>query len=154
MDLFTPVTTKDRHHPNFTQTLAPSASPVREILSAWAEGFVDRDGKFVHEFQTTYNSAFWELYLFAVLKDLGIQVDLIYSSPDFVCVDPALVIEAAIASHAQDDTPEWRKDMRTVIRSDTDAANRQTIIRLSNAFLEKARRYTPFMPVSENPWAR
>lgn len=81
------------------------------------------------------------LYLFAVLKDLSFRVDLVHSSPDFVCPDPSLVIEAAIASHAQDDTPEWRKDMRTVIRSDTDAANRQTIIRLSNAFLGKARRY-------------
>lgn len=39
-------------------------------------GFEDRDGKFVKEFQTTFNSSFWELYLFACLRDgLSCKVD-------------------------------------------------------------------------------
>lgn len=52
------------------------SGPEREVLSGWASGFRDRDGKFVKEFQTTYNSSFWELYLFAAFKDLGCTADL------------------------------------------------------------------------------
>ena len=50
------------------------------VLSGWAHGFEDRDGKFIREFQTTYNSAFWELYLFAVLKLLGIEVNFSFDA--------------------------------------------------------------------------
>jgi len=68
---------------------------VRAVLTQWAEGFDDRDGKFVREFQTTYNSSFWELYLFAVLKHLGIEVDLSFKAPDFVSAYHPIAIEAA-----------------------------------------------------------
>jgi hypothetical protein len=109
MDLFTPVVTEDRLHHNFLATIRPNAVGVREVLSGWADGFVDRDGKFPAEFQTTYNSSFWELYLFAVLKHLGIKVDFSHGAPDFVAAEHPFAIEAAIASHARDDFPEWEK---------------------------------------------
>ena len=32
-------------------------------MERWAEGFPDRDGKLVIEFQTTFNSAFYNLHL-------------------------------------------------------------------------------------------
>ena len=47
MDLFKPIVAADRLHHNFLATIKPNASGVREILSGWADGFVDRDGKFV-----------------------------------------------------------------------------------------------------------
>lgn len=112
MDLFKPIVTEDRLHHNFLASIKPNAAGVREVVSGWADGFVDRDGKFVEEFQTTYNSSFWELYLFAVLKHLGIKIDFSYEAPDFVAADHQFAIEATIASHAQDDVPEWEKDIR------------------------------------------
>jgi hypothetical protein len=112
MDLFKPVVADNRLHHNFLATIKPSELGVREVLSNWADGFVDRDGKFPAEFQTTYNSSFWELYLFAVLKHLGIKVDFSHDAPDFVAQGHPFAIEAAIASHAQDDVPEWGKDLR------------------------------------------
>jgi hypothetical protein len=33
----------------------------RDVLLEWSDGFGDRDGKFIIEFHTTFNSAFWEL---------------------------------------------------------------------------------------------
>src|SRR5436309_2824115 len=81
MELFVPVVAKKKLHHNFLSTLDPTAAGVRAVLTQWAEGFDDRDGKFVREFQTTYNSSFWELYLFAVLKHLGIEVDLSFKAP-------------------------------------------------------------------------
>lgn len=109
MNLFTPIVKMAKLHPNFKHTLADNARGVRKVIQNWAKRFVDRDGKFIHEFQTTYNSGFWELYLFGVLKHLNISVDFSYPSPDFVSIEKNLVIEVTIASHAHDDTPEWER---------------------------------------------
>ncbi|WFU14468.1 hypothetical protein [Bradyrhizobium sp. CB3481] len=100
LDLFTPVTTDDKLHPNFRRTLDPGAAGVRAVPNGWADGFEDRDSKFVREFRTTYNSFFWELYLFAVLNELDIAVDFSHTAPDFVTHGLPLAIEATIASHA------------------------------------------------------
>jgi hypothetical protein len=138
MDLFTPVVAADKLHQNFARTLDQSAAGVREVLTGWAQGFQDRDGKFVREFQTTYNSSFWELYLFAVLKQLGTRVDFSFDAPDFVCPDQAMAIEAVIASHAQDDVPEWEKTIEGIVGMDTDQAYAFSISRLANALANKS----------------
>jgi hypothetical protein len=66
--------------PQFLGYDRPNAAGVREVLSGWADGFADRDGKFAAELQTTYNASFWDLYLFAVLKHLGIKVDFSFDA--------------------------------------------------------------------------
>ncbi len=101
MDLFTPCVPADRLHPNFKHVAFEAAAEDRAVLNAWADGFVDRDGKFVVEFQTTFNSSFWELYLFAVLKELRQNVDMSVSAPDFSVIGPPwdFGLEATIASH-------------------------------------------------------
>ena len=63
MDLFTPVIQEEKYHNHFRVLLSESAAPVRKTLSSWADGFLDRDNKFIKEFQSTFNSSFWELYL-------------------------------------------------------------------------------------------
>ena len=141
MDLFTPVVPPNRMHQNFVRTLADTAASVRNVLTSWATGFVDRDGKFVLEFQTTYNSSFWELYLFAVLKEASIEVNFSHSAPDFVCQNLPMAIEAVIASHAHDDVPEWEKTMKGMVHDDLEGAYRQSIIRMSNAFLSKEQKF-------------
>jgi hypothetical protein len=141
MDLFTPLVTAERLHQNFQRTLDPASAGVREVLNRWTEGFQDRDGKFVREFQTTYNSSFWELYLFAVLKQLGISVDFSFDAPDFVARDQRLAIEAVIASHAQGDVPEWKKTLEGITDMDLEAAYAQSITRLSNAIAAKSEAY-------------
>src|SRR5208283_4661801 len=75
MDLFTPVVPLSRQHPNFQAIVARAGEPEREVIRAWSDGFSDRDGKFVQEFQTTFNSSFWELYLNAALRSLGFAID-------------------------------------------------------------------------------
>jgi hypothetical protein len=99
MDLFTPAVDEVKLHKNFARTIGRTGGGVREVLKSWADGFTDRDGKFVREFQTTYNSSFWELYLYAVLKNLGIKVDFTFASPDFVAAAHPFAIEATIAGH-------------------------------------------------------
>ncbi|MGY4348702.1 hypothetical protein ACVWXM_005169 [Bradyrhizobium sp. GM7.3] len=138
MDLFKPVVSADKLHQNFARTLDDTAAGVRDVLAQWTEGFEDRDGKFVREFQTTYNSSFWVLYLFALLKQLGIAVDFSFDAPDFVGRDHPLAIEAVIASHAQGDVPEWEKTIEGIVDKDLGTAYTQSIIRLANALINKS----------------
>ena len=60
MDLFTPVVSEDVQHANFRSISKFSSKFDREVLNEWAHEFKDREGKFVKEFQTTFDSSFWE----------------------------------------------------------------------------------------------
>jgi hypothetical protein len=141
MDLFAPQVAAEKFNPNFAKTLNANAAGVRKVLSAWSDGFIDRDNKFVTEFQTTYNSSFWELYLFAVLRHLGIAIDFSKTAPDFVSSTHALAVEAVIASHAAGDLPEWQRTMADMLKLDARAAHDQTVIRCSNALHNKVVAY-------------
>jgi hypothetical protein len=141
MDLFAPVVEKEKLHHNFLSTLDPTAAGIRAVLSEWAQGFEDRDGKFVREFQTSYNSSFWELYLFAVLKQLGFEIDFSFHAPDFVSANYPVAVEAAIASHAIDDPPEWPKTLAVLANKDLAARRKVSMIRLSNAFMAKSKAF-------------
>jgi hypothetical protein len=141
MDLFTPVVEEEKLHKNFARTIGRTGGGVREVLKYWVDGFTDRDGKFVREFQTTYNSSFWELYLFAVLKHLGIKVDFTFASPDFVAAAHPCAIEATIAGHAADAVAEWEKTFEVILSQDPKEAINQTTIRLANALHAKSAAY-------------
>src|SRR3546814_5994862 len=84
IDLFNPLTAEEQQHPIFQMMLREPYGPEREVLHQWAEGFEDRDGKFVKEFQKTFESSFWELYLHAALKVWGLSIDLRNHAPDFL----------------------------------------------------------------------
>ena len=113
LDLFAPVAPRERWHPNFARVADFASEAERDVLRSWARGFRDRDGKFVTEFQTTFNSGFWELYLFALLRDAGCVLDQQHARPDFVVVDGPLgqfTAEAVIASNPEGSAPEWTWD--------------------------------------------
>lgn len=81
MDLFTPIVSEEEQHPNF-RSISKFVNKFNfDVVNDWAKGFEDRDGKFVKEFQTTFDSSFWELYLFAVLKHFGLKVDFSVPPP-------------------------------------------------------------------------
>jgi hypothetical protein len=113
----------------------------RAVLEKWADGFGDRDGKFVREFQTTFNSAFWELYIFACCKELGFNVNFGFSSPDFVIDNfhNEFCIEAVIANNAQDEVAEWERNPK--IRPNPEDVLQTATIRLSNAIHSKYNKY-------------
>lgn len=141
MDLFSPVVPESAWHPNFAAEIRRPNPWNRAVVHDWARGFVDRDGKFVREFQTTFNSCFWELYLNSVLSERGCTVDFSHRSPDFVVTQPtSFVIEAAIASHARDDLPEYRR-AETGLPEDLNEFNRQVIIRVANTLRGKHDKY-------------
>lgn len=143
LDLLTPVVAPDRWHPNFGRIVALATPQERATLQDWARGFRDRDGKFVQEFQTTFNSSFWELYLYALLRDAGCSVDLSFDRPDFVVVDGPLgefVAEAVVASHPASGMPEWAADLSEEPREREDLLD-LAALRLAQALLEKHRKW-------------
>lgn len=87
IDLFEPRLAEDKLHPSFCEVKSnPDYAKVMPVIQGWAAGLLGRKGeaeKFVKEFQTTFNSSMWEIYLNKALSELGCTVDYTKSSPDF-----------------------------------------------------------------------
>jgi hypothetical protein len=146
MDLYTPIIPPDRLHPNFLRTAVPGRIGEREVVAEWVKGFPDRDNKFVREFQTTFNSSFWEIYLHGLFKSYSFVMDWSRSSPDFWLRTRwgEVIIEAVTANAATGTTPEWEKSnfiTENVKNKIFWPLNREAIIRLSGALLAKLRMY-------------
>ncbi len=86
-EIFEAVIPEDRLHP-FFRSLRDHVghSPAKEIIKEIAYAFVDLDGNFTEQFQTTgFNARLWELYLFAYLyEDLFLIADE-SAYPDYQC---------------------------------------------------------------------
>jgi hypothetical protein len=140
MNLFEPLVDEARQHPDFRNIVRPGNGFALDVLSDWARGFADRDGKFVEELQTTFNSAFWELYLFAVFKKYGLTVDFSKARPDFCVPDRNLIVEATVASNAHGGEPEYARRGKSP-PPDLNEFNFNSILRLSNSLSEKHKKY-------------
>jgi hypothetical protein len=142
LDLFAIVAKKERLNPNFVHLLSDEYAPVRDVIKRWAGGFEDRDNKFNHQFQETFNSSFWELYLHQCFNDFGMQIDFSRASPDFTVKaknGKLLNIEAVTANHAHNSTPEWMGSSAE-IKDDKEFLN-FSCIRLLNAIDSKHKKY-------------
>ena len=136
LDLFTPQIEEGKLHHNFIEIVNDPYPYARDLLQAWTNGFIDRDNKFVKEFQTTFNSSFWELYLFNVFKQYGFKIDFSKAMPDFIVSKPFEVcIEAVVTNNASNSIPEYERNpednpkLEEIVRTAT--------IRLANAICYK-----------------
>lgn len=145
MKLFEAVVENKRLHHNFKTIAVEAREKERQVLQCWADGFPDRDGKFVQEFQVSFNPCFWELYLHAVFKEYGFSFDWSQSSPDFLINKNGISIsvEAATAGPANGKPAEWEVPFTPDKMEELKLGklNREAIIRLSNAFYEKWKKY-------------
>ncbi|AJY40791.1 hypothetical protein BW21_1270 [Burkholderia humptydooensis] len=85
-DVLTPIVERQRLHPSFL-VLSENKFWVgaRTVVSEMMRHFVDVDGNFVEQFQTTgFDARLWELYLFAYFKEAGFHFDRDMHAPDFV----------------------------------------------------------------------
>ncbi len=143
MDLFTPIVSETAQHPNFRTITKHNNQFNFDVVNEWASGFQDRDGKFVKEFQTTFDSSFWELYVFAALKQLGMEVDFSVPSPDFsVTTGGGMNLEATVALHAQGAPPEHSERRVEEIPRDLNELNRQTMLRIRNSIDTKHKKHS------------
>src|SRR5205823_6397659 len=87
VDFFTPVVPHDRRHRVF-ETLISSRgySPARALIGEMMHYFQDTDGNFIQQFQSDgFDARIWELYLYALLNELGYDLDRSRKAPDFHC---------------------------------------------------------------------
>lgn len=137
MDLFTPVVDPSKLHPGFVKISCARNRYALDVLQDWARGFQDRDAKFVKEFQTSFEPSFWELYLYAVLKNFNLSVDFRHSRPDFVVKSPeAFTIEATVALNDSRTGPA-HSPSPSEIPENLNSFNEEAIVRLSNSFSAK-----------------
>ncbi|WP_271893359.1 hypothetical protein [Candidatus Phyllobacterium onerii] len=127
LDLFEPRLPDRKLHSSFREIRTnPTYAKVMPVIQHWAAGLLDRKGevdKFVKEFQSTFNSSMWEIYLNKALTDLGCSVDYSKPSPDFFVTAPGnyeFNIEAVIS-----DQPASDKERKP--SSDQDPKNRSAL---------------------------
>ncbi|MFA9375012.1 MAG: hypothetical protein ACERKK_12740 [Poseidonibacter sp.] len=138
-DLFE-IVTKNKLHPNFQNLLHPKYKLVREVLESWTEGFEDRDNKFAKQFQETFNSMFWELYLYQCLRVLKMDIDFSKQSPDFAVKSPygnEFIIEAVITNGTEGDKHHYEKDKKRTYEELINFAS----VRILNSICEKYKHY-------------
>ncbi len=165
MNLFIPQVEEQKFHPNFKAVMKKQSDsdfiPIgmnlekdRKRLESWCEGFPDRDNKFVKEFQTTFNTCFWEIYLYKLFTDYSFSFNWNYASPDFILNSNGIdiIVEATTANKANDERPnEWEKEepLANILNSEAyehyqnnmNEANRYSMIRLSNGIFSKYKKY-------------
>lgn len=86
MDIFTPVKVEEKLHPYFRiLSKEPSHVAARGIIREMMPHYVDIDGNFIEQFQSTgFDARVWELYLNAYLVEEGLFFDRAHYAPDFI----------------------------------------------------------------------
>ncbi len=99
-DLFKLAVVADKQNRDFELLRTwPGAEPARLIMNRVFEGFPDKDGNFVEQFQTTgFDARLFELYLYAYFSTSGYQVVRDFDKPDFIVTDHAGVTAAIEAT--------------------------------------------------------
>jgi hypothetical protein len=156
MDLFNPIVDASRQHSAFRMLLRDSYAAQRAVISNWATGFRDRDGKFVQEFQLSFEPGLWELYVNAALGCWGLVPDMSFSTPDFVVSSPTpLCIEAGIAAPPLGGKPPVGWGIPDIPEDFSDF-NLGATLRLCNTFSSKIKRYrdyySRFAHVAQRPF--
>lgn len=145
LDLFHDIKGVDqsKQHPKFL--LLKNNSLLRNeknILLTWSEGFVDRDNKFVREFQETFHSSFWELFLYKLFTAAKFHLDQTHQMPDFLIASPEeFYVEAVIANIKNIGTQESERTLKDqlgilmppYLRNDFYEEMNEAITRASNA---------------------
>jgi hypothetical protein len=156
MNLFLPIVPEKDIHSALRTILAMGNGYNMDVINDWARGFVDRDGKFIKEFQTSFSSSLWELYVYSVLKKLGQEVDFRFNTPDFVVKShPEFVIEA-VTANSKIGEPGAEESFLHNVPEDLNKFNRESCMRLSNAISEKLKKYREkysfLLQVTEKPF--
>jgi hypothetical protein len=140
LPLFKDVAAPDRQHPIYRMIRDGGYAAERAVLLAWSEGFQDRDGKFCHEFQVSFEPCLWELYLHAYMKELGAVVDFSFTSPDFVVSGiESFCIEATICAPAEGQPGPYGYSIEDM-PDDLNRFNSEATVRICNSFTSKVKR--------------
>jgi len=119
VDLFTPVISTEKQHPYFTRLCSDSALlPARSIINEMMAHFIDIDGNFTEQFQSTgFDARVWELYLNNYFSEEELFIERENSSPDFIVkkYGKSIAVEAVIVGRKNDNPPKYFKTMSALM---------------------------------------
>ncbi|MCT7947177.1 YecA family protein [Shewanella septentrionalis] len=130
----------------------PAYCIEKDIISDWAINFQDKDGKFVNEFQTTFHSSFWELYLHKAFNEMGFSIDFDpkHYAPDFILNgEDGFNVEAVVSNIKADGEPEssrtYDHHLQNLMEFSSDeefsSIIDEAIVRHSNSMQSKLKKY-------------
>lgn len=97
-----PSSNKKKLHPQYIQLKnSPGFKPARTILRSIQKNFIDPDGNFVEQFQTTgFDQRTFELFLNELFKSQNMIIDRTHDRPDFILSkgDRTIALEAVTAN--------------------------------------------------------
>lgn len=153
MDIFTTVDglPEEKIHPKFRLVRnEPYYRGAKSIIKDWTKDFHDRDNKITREFQETFHSAFFEFYLHAAFKELGLVLNNNYNRPDFIIEgSDGFYVEAVVSEIKQGGIPESKRttndhlSMLSPIKTDIEFSELidEAITRHSNSIQFKLDKY-------------
>ena len=111
VDFFTPIVSLERLHESFRKLIEQDGyGPARGIIEPMMRWYQDIDGNFIEQFQTTgFDARLWELYLFAMLVEVGFVMDRTQPAPDFIgqSMCGPLAIEAVTVCPSSNDLRQF-----------------------------------------------
>ena len=122
----------------------------KNMLLDWTNGLVDRDGKFIKQFQETFHSCFWEILLYKLFTDAGFSLNQSYQVPDYIVTSPCnFYVEAVTANIRQGGRQEIERtlyDQFSVLvppyrQDDFYERLDEAIVRLANSINVKYNKY-------------
>lgn len=106
LDLFTPIVSIQKMHPSFAKLCQNKAfAPARRQITEIMPHYIDVDGNFVEQFQTSgFDARLWELYLYSYLVEEQLFLDRKHDRPDFIVTKygKSVAIEATIVGRRAD----------------------------------------------------
>lgn len=136
----------DRLSDKFKTLLNIQYSSEKDLLSKWIRKFQVKDGKkkTIRQFQETFHSTFWEIYINEVVLRSGDLILNETASPDF-CIkhgDSIIGVEAVIANIADSEAKETERTLYDVYgENNYHEIMHESIIRSYNAFSSKEKLY-------------
>jgi hypothetical protein len=85
LDIFAPIAADDKQHDYFKVLSSNEMrSAARNLIQEIAYSFVDVDGNYIEQFQTTgFDQRLWELFLYVLFHKEGFEFDNSKPAPDF-----------------------------------------------------------------------
>lgn len=109
-DIFAPVVAEDKQHDYFRFLIAnQNRTAARNLIQEIAYSFIDVDGNYIEQFQSTaFDQRLWELFLYVLFHKSGFEIDNSNSVPDF-CLSkygmPVFVEAVTVGQNPDFDVP-------------------------------------------------
>jgi len=146
LDLFEIAVKEDRLHPLFKRIISSKEyEPTIDVLNNWSTGLLGRKKeakKFIQDFQLSFNSSLWEIYLNKAFTDFGLEIDYSKESPDFNLHHKSgrsVNVEAVTSNNKENLNPEYylMESIRSASAISNDDFLNESTIKLAGKLKDK-----------------